>query len=303
MPRILALLRALQPDVLVTSNWGSMEWAVARLPLRIPHMHTEDGFGPDESAGQKPRRMLARRLLLRRSTVVLPSDGLLRVARDLWHLPPARLRHIPNGMDLRRFRPDGPAPALDVPGEGPLVGTVAALRPEKNLGRLLRAAALLRREGTPLRLAILGDGEERPGLEALTAELGLADSVRFLGAVADPSAAYRALDVFALTSDTEQMPFSVLEAMASARPVTATDVGDVAVMLGTEARPYVAPAMSGPEGDAAMAAAMRPLLQDPELRTRLGASNRARAEQRYDEEAMFAAYAALLDTLAARRGA
>ena len=107
--RIRAFLRRLAPSVLVTSNWGSIEWAAANLlPPRIRHIHTEDGFGPDEAGGQKPRRVLFRRLVLRRSTVVLPSLTLLKAAREAWRLPEARLHYIPNGLDLARFRPDGP---------------------------------------------------------------------------------------------------------------------------------------------------------------------------------------------------
>ena len=291
LPRIRTLLRRLRPAVLVTSNWGSIEWALANLaPPRLRHLHTEDGFGPDESAAQKPRRMLARRLALRWSTVVLPSTTLLRTAERNWRLPRRRLHHVPNGLDLRRFRPDGPTAELRVPGAGPLIGTVAALRPEKNLGRLLRAAALLRREGTPLRLVVLGDGPERAGLETLTRELGLDGSVLFAGHAVDPAAAYRAMDLFALSSDTEQMPFSVLEAMATGLPVAATAVGDVRAMLPADAAAHLA----APDDDA-LATALRPLLLDPVLRDRLGAANRRKAERDYDEEKMFQLYAALLD--------
>lgn len=291
LPRIWFLLRRLRPDVLVTSNWGSIEWAAANLvPPRLRHLHTEDGFGPDESSGQLPRRVAARWLALRRSTVAVPSTTLLRAAREAWRLPAGRLRHIPNGLDLQRFRPHGPAAPPSVPGAGPLLGTVAALRPEKNLGRLLRAAALLLREGIALRLVVIGDGPERPRLEALVAELGIAGSVLFAGHVADPAATYRSLDVFALSSDTEQMPFSVLEAMATGLPVAATDVGDVRAMLAKENTPH----LSGLE-DAALAAALRPLLRDAGLRARLGAANRRKAESDYDQETMFQAYATLLD--------
>jgi len=284
------LLRDLRPDVLVTSNWGSIEWAMANLWPLTRHIHIEDGFGPEESVGQIPRRVLTRRLVLRRSTVVLPSATLLRLATDIWRLAPSRLRHIPNGLDLRRFRPDGPADRLAVPGSAPLVGTVATLRPEKNLSRLLRAVALLLREGTALRLAIIGEGPERPRLQALAVELGIGGSVVFAGHVPDPAAAYRGLDLFALTSDTEQMPFSVLEAMASGLAVAATDVGDVRDMLAAQNLPYLCA-----KDDAAVAAALRPLLHDTALRARLGAANRAKAVRDYDEQAMFRAYAALLD--------
>jgi glycosyltransferase involved in cell wall biosynthesis len=284
------VIRDLQPATLVTSNWGSIEWAIANLlPPRIRHLHTEDGFGPDEAAGQKPRRVLTRRVVLRSSAIALPSTVLLRAAREAWRLPEARLHYIPNGLDLQRFRPDGPRATLDLPGEGPVIGTVAALRAEKNLARLLRAAALLHGEGLGFRLLVIGDGPERAMLESLAAELGLAERTLFAGHVPDPAAAYRAMDVFALSSDTEQMPFSVMEAMASAVPVAATAVGDVRVMLPEEAAPNLAAL-----DPASLAAALRPLVRDEALRHRLGALNRAKAERDYDQETMFRSYAALI---------
>lgn len=285
-----AVIRRLRPDVLVTANWGSIDWAIANLPPpRLRHIHTEDGFGPDEAVAQKPRRVLARRVALRWSAVALPSTVLLRAARDIWRLPPACLHHIPNGLDLTRFAPGGPRADLPIPGDGPVLGTVAALRPEKNLTRLLHAAALLRDEGLAFRLLVIGDGAERGALERLAAELGLSGRALFAGHVPDPAAAYRAMDVFALSSDTEQMPFSVMEAMASGVPVAATDVGDIRVMLPPEGLAHVAA-----RDAAALAAALRPLVGDAALRARIGAASRAKAARDYDQEMMFHAHARLI---------
>jgi glycosyltransferase involved in cell wall biosynthesis len=285
------VLRRLHPDVLVTSNWGSIEWAmVARTFPTLHHIHTEDGFGPDEASGQKLRRVLVRRLVLRQSEVVLPSVGLLHAARGLWHLPEARLHYIPNGLDLDRFNPAGPGAGLDVPGEGPLIGTVAKLRAEKNVARLLRAVALLHRRGITCRLAVIGDGPEKPGLERLAQEIGIAGSVRFTGHQPAPSAAYRSMDIFALSSDTEQMPFSILEAMASGLPVASTDVGDVRAMLPQPQGSFVVA-----KDETALAGALAALVGDADLRGRLGAANRAKANQQFDQEAMFKAYADLID--------
>lgn len=287
-------LRRLAPDVLITSNWGSIEWALANLvPPRVRHIHMEDGFGPDEAGGQKPRRVLARRLLLRRSEVVVPSLGLLRAARELWRLPTRRLHYIPNGLDLSRFGADGPGEAPAPPGEGPVIGTVAALRPEKNIGRLLEAVALLRAEGARARLLIVGDGPAREGLQAHAQALGLDGITRFAGHQPDPASCYRAMDIFALSSDTEQMPFSVLEAMASRLPVAATDVGDVKAMVAAENAGFVC------GSDArALAASLAPLLADAGLRRALGEANRAKAVRDYDQETMFQAWARLIERAA-----
>lgn len=286
--RYRAALRAWQPDLLVTSNWGSIEWAMANWPRLVPHIHIEDGFGPEERAAQLPRRVLTRRLVLRRSLVVVPSRTLFRLATERWRLDPARVRYIPNGIDLDAIAAAGPV-ALPAGRAGVVIGTVAALRPEKRLDRMLRAFAALP-AAPPAHLIIVGDGPERPALEALAQALGIAARVHFAGHSPAPAGFYRAFDLFALSSDTEQMPLSVIEAMAAGLAVVATDVGDVRQMLAPEnAGCVVAP------DPAALAAAMARLIADPLARAAIGAANRARAARDFDQERMFAAYGALFD--------
>ncbi len=281
--RIRGMLRSLRPAVLVTSNWGSIEWALANLGPLARHIHTEDGFGPEERHVQLRRRVWTRRLALRRSIVVLPSRTLLRIATEVWRLDPQRLRYIPNGVDLQRYA----SPPDHVREHAvPVIGVVAALRPEKNVGRLLRA---MRQIQAPARLVIVGDGGERAVLQRLAAELGLADRVDFIGHVTDTQRFYREFDLLALSSDTEQMPLSVLEAMAAALPVVATDVGDVRTMLSEENGPFIVPREDRP-----LASALHALLDDPALRCRVGQANRRKAAQSYDQEAMFQAYSRLL---------
>ncbi|GAN77662.1 glycosyl transferase [Acidisphaera rubrifaciens HS-AP3] len=275
-------LRRLRPDVLVTSNWGSIEWAMANATVRIPHVHMEDGFGPDESDRQLRRRVLTRRFVLRGATLVVPSRTLWHIARDVWAVPERGLRHIPNGVDLHRY-----APAEQGCGAAPVIGTVAALRGEKRLDRLLHAAAQLAR-GHAFTLMIVGGGPQRTRLEALATALGIGARVVFTGPQPDPAACYNLFDVFALSSDTEQMPLSVLEAMGSGLPVVATDVGDVRRMLAEDNAPYVVARDAG-----AMATALQALLDQPERRRAIGAANRARAVAVFDQEKMFAAYAEL----------
>ncbi len=278
------LLREMAPHALVTANWGSIEWAMANLLPLARHVHVEDGLGPDEVAGQLRRRVWTRRLVLRRSTVVLPSRVLEGIALNTWRLPRRRVRYVPNGVDLARF-----GGAACVPGEVPVIGTVAALRAEKNLGRLLHAFAAVR-QAMPARLVIVGDGAERGALQALAEGLGVAADVRFAGHLQEPRAEYAGFDLFALSSDTEQMPLSVLEAMAARLPVAATDVGDVRGMLAAENAPHVVP-----RDAPALAAAMLALLRLPDRGRRIGAANRARAEAAYSQDAMFLAWAGVFD--------
>jgi glycosyltransferase involved in cell wall biosynthesis len=274
------LLRRWRPDVLVTCNWGAIEFALANIVPLTRHLHVVDGFGPEERSTQILRRVLIRRIALSRSPVVLPSRSLVRLANDVWKLPPRCIRYVPNGIDLARFAPNSARPS----GAEIVIGTVAALRPEKNIARLLRAVAKV----SGCRLVIVGEGPERAALTDLAATLGIAHRVSFAGYHQDTPDFYAGFDLFALSSDTEQMPLSVIEAMASGLPVVSTDVGDVLLMVAPENVPFIIR-----QDDAAVAAALAALVADGGLRRRIGAANLAKARLDFDETAMFAAHGAL----------
>ena len=273
-----ALLRERRPDLLLTYNWGAIEALLAaRLAGGRNVVHHEDGFGPAEADRQLRRRVLARRALLRHArALIVPSAVLERIALEVWRQPRARVHQLPNGVDLQRFRPQ-PAPPRE-----PVIGAVGGLRPVKNQQLLLRAFARLRQ---PVRLELVGDGPDAPSLVALARELGIHDRVRFAGATQDTSTVYGRFDVFALSSQSEQMPLVLLEAMACGLPVAATDVGDVARMVAAPNRPYVVA-----RDESALAAALDSLVRDASLRARLGALNRARCEQDYEATACYARF-------------
>jgi glycosyltransferase involved in cell wall biosynthesis len=273
-------LRDWRPDVLVTCNWGAIEFALANILPVTRHMHVVDGFGPEERDTQIPRRVLTRRITLGRTPVILPSRNLVRIATEVWRLPPKIIRYVPNGIDLARFVADGSQRG----SPEPVIGTVAALREEKNISRLLRAFAML----PSGRLIIVGDGPERPGLEALAVALGVSGRVRFAGYHEDTAAFYSQFDVFALSSDTEQMPLSVIEAMASGLPVVSTDVGDVRLMVAEENHNHITRL-----DDAALASALASLVADPDACRAAGLANLAKARRDFDQAAMFATYGAL----------
>jgi glycosyltransferase involved in cell wall biosynthesis len=288
-----------RPDVLLTYNWGSIEWAMAHRLLPIcRHIHFESGFSIEEADGPLPNRVRARRFgLAGAERVVVPSRTLEAMATRDWGLPAAKVSYVPNGVDLERFAapPDPSAIAGFAKREGELlVGTITALRAEKNLGRLLRAFAAAT-EGVPVRLVVVGDGPERAGLEDAARSLGIADRVVFAGFVPAPEKVAGLLDVYALSSDTEQMPNALIQAMAAGLPVAAVDVGDVRLNLSPANRPLVAP-----RGDeAGLAAALARLLGDASLRRTVGASNRAHVREHYGQERMFRAYRAVFDGAAA----
>jgi glycosyltransferase involved in cell wall biosynthesis len=284
-------------DLVLTYNWGAMDAVMAHglfggllgLP---PLVHHEDGFNEDEATGLKPGRNRFRRIALRRaSALVVPSRRLEEIALTAWRQPRERVRLITNGIDcsayLDRPRPDMLPGLVKQPGER-WVGTLAGLRPVKNLPRLVRAFAALPVASLPdsWRLVILGEGPEHDAIAAEAARSGVADRVHLPGFVAEPSHAVGLFDVFALSSDSEQFPISVVEAMASALPIASPAVGDVASMVSVENRALITP----PGDEAALAATLARLAADDALRARLGAANRAQARSHYDEAEMLRAY-------------
>ena len=281
------ILRRLRPDLLMTYNWGAIEWAMAnRLWPGFRHIHVEAGFSQREADSQIPRRVLRRWALARCALVVVPSRVLEDLARRVWRLPLERVRYVPNGVDVARFSFPAPdvTPVIARQPNALVIGTVAPLRPEKNIGRLLQVFATLDTSITA-RLVVAGEGVERPGLERLAGELGIADRVVFTGQVA-PEAVLGRFDLFALSSDTEQMPNALLEAMAASRAVAAVNVGDIKTMVCEDNRAFVVARDDGP----ALAAAISILLRDPEKRRALGVKNRERVVDAFSQERMFAAY-------------
>jgi glycosyltransferase involved in cell wall biosynthesis len=291
LPLYRRIIRASGARRLVTYNWGATEWGLANLLGGIPHVHIEDGFGPEEVRRQIPRRVWFRRLALARAQpIVLPSRTLEKIAREVWGFSAEKIAYIPNGVDCARF--EGQAdPALcaelGLDGRVPVIGTVAGLRPEKNVARLLRAFALVLKQH-PARLVIVGTGAQQEMLATLAHELGIATHVVFAGHLARVERILPAFSVYAISSDTEQMPISLIEAMATGLPVAAVDVGDIAQMVAGDNRRFVTPI-----DESALASAIAALLADPAKRTAIGAANAGKARMEFAEASMLASYDAL----------
>jgi len=288
------ILKDAAPDLLLTYNWGSIDWALAnRLSPICPQIHFESGFGPEEADRQLLRRALYRRLALGRAQrLVVPSHLLVDIATNIWKINPRKITLIPNGVDCALFAGAPDAALKELIGKTDdtvVIGTVAPLRAEKNVARLVRAFAAL--DSDTVRLAIVGDGSERPALENLAAELGVADRVVFTGQVERVERVLGWFDVFALSSDTEQMPNALIQAMAAGCAVAACDVGDVKRIAAPENAPYIV----SKELDGGLRDALSQLVGDRDLRKRLGTANRRRAETVYAQDIMFRAYDAVLE--------
>lgn len=280
-------IASFEPDVLVTYNWGAMDWCIANLvPPSRRHIHVEDGFGPEEQSRQLRRRVWTRRFVLSRraSRLVVPSLSLEKLARQQWRIPPANLEYIPNGVDCARF-----VPRTDRAGPSFVIGTVASLRREKNLERLIGLfCSLVDSKGIDAELVIVGDGPERAKLEQAARAGTQGRRIRFTGPTAAPEKELARFDAFALSSSTEQMPLSILEAMASGLPIVSLAVGDVPQMVSPANR-----RLASFDGDAGFVEGLGALAASRQLRDELGRANRDWVVAHYNQEKMLARYAAL----------
>ena len=293
MGRYRQLARTMKKFHLVLSyNWGAIDGVMAHTLLSQsmglpPLIHHEDGFNEDEIVSLKMRRNWFRTIALQRANaLVVPSKTLEGIARTAWHQPLEKIARFPNGINTAQYnkrQQRGAFPGF-VRREGEIVvGTVAGLRAVKNLPRLVRAVAAA---GPNVRLAIVGEGPERAAIMAEAARLGIADRVMMPGFLRDPARYVGLFDVFALSSDSEQYPTSLIEAMAGRCAVVATDVGDVINIVAPQNRPYII----ARDDEAGFATAIRTLAEKPKLRGELAAENARRAHSEYDEATMFARY-------------
>jgi glycosyltransferase involved in cell wall biosynthesis len=214
--------------------------------------------------------------LARRSdAIVVPSGALAEILVARLRFPTANLAVIPNGVEV------GEAPR----GGGELVGTVSLLGPVKGVDTFLAAAAAVGHRRPDQGFAVVGDGPERAGLEALAARLGA--PVEFTGTVPMAEVVGR-LRAFVLPSLFENCPLSLMEAMAAGVPTIASAVGGVPELVGD------AGVTVPPSDPAALAAALEALLGDPDGAAELGRRGRERIARDFsaarNAEALLALY-------------
>jgi glycosyltransferase involved in cell wall biosynthesis len=214
---------------------------------------------------------------------------------------PARIEVIENGIDADRYEPSSNQAQLKQQlGFDPArryIITIARFHPVKDHRTLLRAFAEVFGRISDVDLLLAGDGPLRPELERLVAELGITNRVRFLGIRHDVPDLLKAADMFVLSSVSEAASITLLEAMASGKPVVVTNVGGnpEIVREGVEG-------LLTPRGDAnAMAMAMRRLLDDRDLAMGMGCRGAERVRAQYQLDRTIARYHQVYEELAQPR--
>jgi glycosyltransferase involved in cell wall biosynthesis len=270
------LVDRLRPDVVHAQDRRAGLLARIRPAPRAASVYTLHGV-PDGLAGLVPgnldpgrptrrdrlayltaERRLARR---HRSTVVTPCEALAHYARDHVGVAPDRVTVVPNGVPLPS------EPGARAPRTGPVVAVwLGLMQPVKRVPALVRAAA----DVPDLRLRLVGDGPERPVVEAAIARAGSAARVELVGHAADPGAHLAGADLFVLPSAAEACPLALLQAMARGLPVVASRAGGIPEIVRDGIDGLLVPTGD----DRGLVEALRALVADPALRARMGRSAR-----------------------------
>jgi glycosyltransferase involved in cell wall biosynthesis len=299
LPRLVSLMLRRKIGAVVTVGagdkmfWGRLAAKFAGVPVIASALHSTgwpDGVG-------RLNRML---------TPI--TDALIAVAEPHGRFlienegfPAKKVQVIPNGVDTDRFFPVTHSCAireeLNAGPATPLIGILAALRPEKNHELFLTAAKRIQDCVPEARFVVIGDGPERAKLERIAQELDLHDpadkknsAVIFLGNRDDVPAVLAALDVLTLTSHNEANPVSILEGMSCGTPVVATDVGSVRESVVEGKTGFVVP----PGDEKALADRVVELILDPLYAQSFGEMGRRRVEERSSLGAMVSGYEQLI---------
>lgn len=300
--RMWSVLRALKPRIVHTRNLPALDMlAPARLSGVTRFVHSEHGLDLIEITGKNCKYNRLRSL----SRVVV--DRYVTVSADLseWlqgeiGVPPTRITTIYNGVDTRRFSPEGPRHAVLPEGfateDSIVIGTIGRLDPLKNQTALVEAflAVLAKRPElrARLRLVIVGDGPERGKIESALARAHASNLAWLPGFRDDTPQLYRSFDLFVLPSRREGISNTLLEAMASGIPVIATRVGGNPEILPEG----VAGRLVATESEA-MAAAIIDYIDWPELRGAHGRGGRAHILRGFSLETMVRNYDAVYRAL------
>jgi sugar transferase (PEP-CTERM/EpsH1 system associated) len=288
--RLKRMLGELKPDVVHSHQIGGLFYAgpAARRAGVPVVVHTE--HGKENYAGSWRRRWLGRLSGRHADRIFCLSQDLADTLRQNRIVPANKIVVIPNGIDTSRFQGCGQGAALrqalGIPGDVPVIGTVARLTEIKRQDVLIRGFAKLRAQIPEAHLLIVGDGPLMDPLRRLTADLALDACVHFTGHQAEPEPFYEVMNVFALTSRSEGMPQTIMEAFAAEVPVVASRVGGIPEMIedGQSGLLFTA----GDENR--LADTLVKVLRHPELACQLRQAAKTRVEQCFDVRRMAADY-------------
>lgn len=300
LPRLARLLRRRRADAVITVGagdkmfWGRLAAKLAGVPVIASALHST---GWPDGVGRLNRWLTP---LTDAFIAVAQSHG--EFLQSFERFPAEKVSVIRNGVDCQRFQPDLSARAelrasLGLAEETPLIGLVAALRPEKNHSMLVQAAASLRDAFPDLHTLIIGEGPERETIERLNQELKVHDRVHLLGNRNDTPRLLAGLDLFTLCSLNEASPVSILEALACGTPVVATDVGSISeTVIENQTGSLV------PSGDLdRFCEAISTLLRHPAERQAMGRAGRELVLQTGSLDSMVDGYQELLQQTYARK--
>lgn len=302
--RISRILREERIDVVHAHQYTPFFYAaVARsLGSGTPICFTEHGRHQPDFPRRK--RIVFNRLALRQRDRVIGVGETVRQALIVNEgISPTRVGVIYNGIDLASFASEGTdreAVRREIgvdPGDFVVV-QVARLDYLKDHPTAIRAIAKAAARNSHIRLILVGEGPERARIEAEVNRLRVGGYVRMLGLRRDVRRILAAADAFLLTSVSEGIPLTLIEAMAAGRPVVSTRVGGVPEVIVEAETGLLAP--SG--GETLLAEALLQLAADPGLQARMGEAGRQRAYNLFSEEQMHAGYQKLYDAMVGRRG-
>jgi glycosyltransferase involved in cell wall biosynthesis len=289
---LVRLLRAERPLIVHANSskagvLGRLAAVIARAPARV---FTAHGWAFAAHDGAAARAYLwADRLMSRVTTgTICVAESERRAGLRARTCRADRTVVIHNGVAL-----DGPRRAPGSRRSPAEILSVGRLRGPKDFTTLAHAVARL--EPGSVHLRIVGDGPDREALAALIERLGASDSIELLGERRDVAGLLAESDMFVLSSRSEGLPMSVLEAMAAAVPVVATAVGGIPELVRDSETGVLAP----PGDAAALAAALERLARDAELRDRMGEAGRRRVERDFSLAAFRREHLALYARLAA----
>jgi sugar transferase (PEP-CTERM/EpsH1 system associated) len=292
------LIKRLEPDIVHTRNWGTIDGIIAaKLAKRSRVIHGEHGREVFDLKGSNSKRNTMRRILGRWvDYFVAVSDEIQFWLVNKVGLNQKRVVTIYNGVDTETFCPPidkkKMKQSLGMDPNTFIIGTVGRLDRVKNYQMLLRAMLSLKGFDFPCKLLFIGEGPERAGLEEFTGKNRLAN-VEFLGEKQNVSDYLKVFDLFVLTSLAEGMSNTILEAMAAGLPVVATRVGGNSEMIQDGRTGLLVPS----DDHLSLTKAMAEYCGDRNLCMKHGQAARQRCEELYNINIMVKKYEKLYLTL------